>query len=62
MILAPRIEDVEDSLLVLAMRCGLREVRKLKSEECDAELDEELRRIKREAKRRSRARIGRSGW
>jgi hypothetical protein len=49
-------DEIEDALQFVAMRCGLREVRKLASEQCDAEIENERREYLREAKRRSRAR------
>jgi hypothetical protein len=50
------VDDLLDRLQLLAMRCGIREVRKLQSDECDDELVEARREYLRDAKRRERAR------
>jgi hypothetical protein len=53
------VDDLLDRLQLLAMRCGIREVRKLQSDECDDELVEARREYLRDAKRRERARNAR---
>lgn len=62
MIFPPTEEDVAPFLTRCLLNGDVRDVRKMNAARDDAEVDEERRQYLREAKSRSRKRIGRKGW